>query len=191
MTENKPNSEVKNTAANGQNTSPDKNAATKAGAENSDSVKETLNKVKDTAGQAVSQVAGKAQEKASELLGDQKTNLAAGINTIAESVRHIGEDLQNGGEKNQVAAFAGQYGSSLADQIEKVSHYVEGKDFREIARDAEQFARRNPAVFVGGAFALGLLTARIFKSSGRANGHRQLKVSEKKTSSETAAVQAS
>ena len=34
-----------------------------------------------------------------------------------------------------------------------------------MARDAESYARRNPAVFLGSAFVLGILAARFFKSS--------------------------
>ena len=127
-----------------------------------------MNQAKDAAGQAATQVVGQAKEKASSLLGEQKTNLAAGINTVADSIRQIGENLQggDGGEKNQIAALAGKYGDSLAGQIEKISHYVEDKNFGELAHDAEHFARRNPALFVGGAFALGILAARFLKSSG-------------------------
>lgn len=200
MAENKPKEETKNTAPgntenNQENQATNKAATEKPGAAAGDSIKETINKAKDTAGQAATQVAGKAQEKATAILGEQKSNLAAGIGSIADSVRHIGEDLQDGGdgEKNQIAAFAGQYGDSLAEQIERVSHYVEDKDFREIARDAEQFARRKPALFVGGAFVLGILAARIFKSSGagRTDGNRQLSGSREETNSAKAAVQTS
>jgi len=186
MAEDKPNLESETSAAANEKTSG------KEREEQTGSIKDTINKAKETAGHAAAQVAGKAQEKAVELIDGQKINLAAGITMIAESVRHIGEDLQKrSGEENQAAAFAGQYGDSLAGQIERLSHYVEDKDFREIARDAEQLARRNPTLFVGGAFALGILAARIFKSSGRNGGKRQLKSSVKETPAENAAVQAS
>lgn len=172
MEEKKLNSEAENSAAA-------KRATEKSEAESSNSVKEMMDKAKETAGQAATQVVGQAKEKASSLLGEQKTNLAAGINTVADSIRQIGENLQDGdgsGEKNQIAAFAGKYGDSLAEQVEKISHYVEDKDFGELARDAEQFARRNPALFVGGAFALGILAARFLKSSGSRQkvGNRRL-----------------
>lgn len=168
-------------------------ATEKNSANSGDSIKDTLNKAKETAGQAAAQVGGKVQEKAAELVDMQKTNLAAGITAVAESVRHIGENLQTADEKNQIAAFAGQYGDTLAEQIERFSHYVEDKDFREIARDAEQFARRNPTLFVGGAFVLGILAARIFKSSGSgtANGRRRLSGSREEKPLEKMAGQAS
>jgi hypothetical protein len=44
-----------------------------------------------------------------------------------------------------------------------------------MVRDAERFARRNPAAFIGGAFVLGLALARFLKSSGEgSHGERSL-----------------
>lgn len=186
-------SDSENAASNAAETSPEDKAAKKTEANDGDSVKDTLNKAKEAAGQAAAQVGGKVQEKAAELVDLQKSNLAAGITAVADSVRHIGENLQNTGEENQIAAFAGKYGDTLAEQIEKLSHYVEGKDLREIASDAERLARRNPTLFVGGAFVLGILAARILKSSGsgRANGKRHLTNLREEKPPEKMAVQAS
>ncbi len=181
--------------ASGETAAAVKPMAERTAAGSGESIKETLNQAKDAAGQAATQVVGQAKEKASSLLGEQKTNLAAGINTVADSIRQIGENLQggDGGEKNQIAALAGKYGDSLAGQVEKISHYVEDKNFGELARDAEHFARRNPAVFVGGAFALGILAARFLKSSGsqRTNGNQLSGNSNGKKALNRTAVQAS
>lgn len=206
MEDSKQTSQTKNTPAGstptnyGQTTtgtaSAAKSADEKPNTEIGDSVKETLNKAKDAAGQAATEVVGQAKEKASSLIGEQKNHLAAGIGTVADSIREIGENLQHetaGGETNQVAAFAGKYGGSLAEQVEKISQYVEDRDLGELARDAEQFARRNPTLFVGGAFALGILAARFLKSStSRRTGEgKQLSKSAGKTGSKNIAVQAS
>ena len=113
--------------------------------------------------EAVSQV----KDKASSVIDEQKTSIASGVASVADSVRQIGESLGNSGENNQVAALAGKYGDNIASQIEKFAGYLDEKELRELARDVEQFARRNPLLFVGGAFALGVLAARFLKSSGR------------------------
>jgi hypothetical protein len=42
----------------------------------------------------------------------------------------------------------------------------------ELIGDVEQFARRSPALFLGGAFALGVLAARFVKSSSAAANPR-------------------
>ncbi|MDQ2747102.1 MAG: hypothetical protein M3T96_07580 [Acidobacteriota bacterium] len=130
------------------------------------SAKEAVNKAKDAAAETATNVVGQAKEKASSLIGEQKDNVAAGIGAVADSIRKIGEDMRGDDDKpNQIAAFAAQYGDSLAAQVENFSRYIEDRDFTELKRDAESLARRNPTLFVGGAFALGVLAARFLKSS--------------------------
>jgi uncharacterized protein YjbJ (UPF0337 family) len=137
-----------------------------------DSAKDTLGTVKESAGAVANQAIGQAKEKAGSVIGEQKANLASGITSVADSIRQVGENLSGSNENNQVAALAGKYGESLAGQIEKFSSYIDEKDFRELMRDVEQFARRNPLLFVGSAFTLGVMAARFLKSSGQGQASR-------------------
>jgi hypothetical protein len=57
-----------------------------------------------------------------------------------------------------------------ADQIDSFSRSLREKDVNELLDDAQQLARRQPALFIGGAFVLGLIGARFFKSSAQSNG---------------------
>ncbi len=140
-----------------------------------DTAKDTLNQVKDSAGTVATEAIGQVKDKASSVLDEQKTNLASSAASVAESIRKVGENLGNSGENNQVAAIAGKYGENIATQIEKFSSYIDEKELKELVRDVEQFARRNPLLFVGGAFTLGIFAARFLKSSGRKqNAGRQL-----------------
>lgn len=116
---------------------------------------------KETAGQAY----GKVTEQASSQIVTQKDNLARGLGSVADGIRQMGESLRGGEQKTPIADVAAKYGDSLANQVEQVSNYLEKKDLRELVRDIEVFARRNPAVFIGGAFALGVAAARFLKSS--------------------------
>ncbi len=125
---------------------------------------DTYNRAKNSTEKIVGQAIGKVKETATSIVDEQRTGLAAGITGIAETVRQIGENL-NHDKENQIAALAGGYGNNLADQIEKISGYVEDREITEIINDVETFARRNPALFVGAAFALGVLAARFLKSS--------------------------
>lgn len=148
----------------------DKTASTTAGAAAAGGVKETVKnlyeKAKDSsAGQTAGEVYGQAKDKAANVLDEKKSDLASGLTSVADSLRQTSDNLQTGGEKNQVANLTAKYGTSLADQVEKLSGYLDNKDLRGMLRDLETFARRNPAVFLGGAFALGFLAARFLKSS--------------------------
>ncbi|HXH70984.1 MAG TPA: hypothetical protein VNI60_11700 [Pyrinomonadaceae bacterium] len=123
--------------------------------------KEMLQQAKETAGQAYEKVT----EQASSQIATQKDNLARGLSSVADGIRQMGENLRGGEQQTPIAGITAKYGDSLARQVEQVSGYLEKKDFRELFKDVEVFARRNPAVFIGGAFALGIAAARFLKSS--------------------------
>ena len=57
------------------------------------------------------------------------------------------------------------YIDKAADQIDNWSRRLRDKDIDELMSDVQRLARRQPAVFISSAFALGLVGARFFKSS--------------------------
>ncbi len=69
--------------------------------------------------------------------------------------------------RNRDTAFAADYADQLADRVEQLTSYVRNRNIGELAGDVEQLARREPALFFGGAFAVGLVVGRFLKSSGR------------------------
>jgi hypothetical protein len=126
-----------------------------------DSAQGLIDKAKDTAGQAY----GMAAEKAAEKLDEQKAVVTSSLASVADSIKQVGETLRETDEQTGVTEITAKYGDRLAGQIEQISNYFETNDLRGIVRDVEDFARKNPAVFIGGAFALGILAARFLKSS--------------------------
>lgn len=122
--------------------------------------KDVIQQAKDTAGQAYEKVT----EQASSQIVTQKDNLAHGLSSVADGIRQMGENLRGSDQKTPIAGLTAKYGDSLANQVEQVSKYLEKKDLRDLVKDIEVFARRNPAVFIGGAFALGIAAARFLKS---------------------------
>lgn len=147
-----------------------------AGASQNASTQGSAGKDNESNDNIAGQALGQVKDKAASVIGEQKTNLATGINTVADSIRQIGENLRTGDENNQIASLVGKYGDNLAGRVEKLSSYIDDKELSELVRDVETFARRNPALFVGGAFALGVVAARFLKSSRQtAATNRQLK----------------
>lgn len=130
-----------------------------------DSAKETAKGLYDQAKNTAGQAFGAATKRATEVLDEQKGTVAGGLTTVADSIKQVGENLNTAQEPNKITETAAKYTNSLAEQIENISGYFERKDVRDMVRDVETFARRNPAYFVGGAFALGFLAARFLKSS--------------------------
>jgi hypothetical protein len=105
-------------------------------------------------------IVGRVREQATAQLDSQKTKATDGLGTVADAVRHTTRHLREG-QHDTVARYAEQ----AADQIDRLSRRLRDKDIGELMNDAQQLARRQPALFVGGAFALGLLGARFLKSS--------------------------
>jgi hypothetical protein len=130
-----------------------------------EAAKETAKGFYDQAKSTVGQAYGAATKRATEVLDEQKGTVADGLTTVADTIKQVGENLNTAEEPNKITETAAKYTNSLAEQIENVSGYFERKDVREMVRDVENFARRYPAYFIGGAVALGFLAARFLKSS--------------------------
>jgi hypothetical protein len=102
------------------------------------------------------------KQRATAQLDTQKTRATDGLSVIASAVRRTTEQLRN--EQHESIA---EYVDRAADQIDHFSAGLRDKDVNELLQDARQFARRQPALFIGGSFAVGLLAARFLKSSQR------------------------
>jgi len=84
---------------------------------------------------------------------------------VADTVRRVTGTLNQTHEDTGVARYAAQYTDTAAKKLDDVARYLEGADVKQMARDLQSYARRNPAVFFGSAFTLGILAARFLKSS--------------------------
>jgi len=100
------------------------------------------------------------RERASSQLNSQKDRATEGIGSAAQAVRQSTHQLRD--QRHESVA---RYVESAADQLERLSQRLKQKDVGELLEDAQRLARRQPALFIGGAFALGLLGSRFLKSS--------------------------
>lgn len=116
----------------------------------------TTNTVADTATGLMDRV----RERAAAQLSTQKDRATDGLGSVAEAVRHSTRHLR----ENKQEAIAG-YVEKAADQIDRFSAQLRDRDVSEIVDDVQRFARRQPAIFVASAFALGIVGARFLKSS--------------------------
>lgn len=142
--------------------------AAKQGAGHGDAVEKTDDKAvtfmeiaKSTAGDAYDAVA----EKASSAINDRKSDLSVGLVGVADTVRRVAGAFKDGDSKNSVTEYASTYSDTAAEKLEQAAEYIETSDLKRLSRDVQSFARRNPAIFLGAAFAAGVLAARFIKSS--------------------------
>ena len=115
---------------------------------------------KETAGEAYDVVTDKAATK----LEEQKSTLTDGLSTVADTIRQAGDALGNPQNKSGLTDTAAKYTDTAAEKIEQAAKYFEQRDVKQMVRDVEGYARRNPAVFIGAAFAVGVLLARFMKA---------------------------
>jgi glucan phosphorylase len=121
---------------------------------------EMVGKVTGEVREQAKQTLDKAQDQAMSMVSSRKEEAASQLDSIAHAFRETSTHLRNQ-NNDQIA----RYTENLADQVERVAGYIHNGDVNQFLSDAEDLARRQPELFLGGAFTLGLLAARFFKSS--------------------------
>jgi hypothetical protein len=116
----------------------------------------------DGAKQAGVDVAAGAKSTAEKRLSGGKERAAESLGSVAAALRQTGETL-----RNEDAGGLTDYVVKAADRIEAASGYLKERDLKDVVTDVSNFARREPALFLGGAFILGLAGGRFLKSSHR------------------------
>jgi hypothetical protein len=107
-----------------------------------------------------SDAAGQARKTAESQLAGGKDRAVEGLENVADVLRDAGEHLREK-EENALPDYIVQ----AADQVDLMARYLRRHTLGQVFSDVEQYARREPALFLGGAFVLGLFGGRFLKSS--------------------------
>ncbi|HEX2142375.1 MAG TPA: hypothetical protein VHK28_08925 [Candidatus Limnocylindria bacterium] len=119
------------------------------------------------AGKAASDVVDSAKSTATERANMQKERVASGIQQVAEAIHRVSGELRV--DQPAVASVA----DTAAQQAERIGSFLRESDVNQLVRNTEDFARRQPLIFYGGAFAIGLLASRFLKAgASQQNGGR-------------------
>ncbi len=116
-------------------------------------------------------IVDRVKESAAAQLTTQKNRGTDALGQVANAVRSSTQKLR----EEQHDTIAG-YVDKAAEQIDTWSRRLREKDIDELMSDVQRLARRQPAVFIGSAFALGLVGSRFFKSSRKQ--HRYIDTGE-------------
>jgi hypothetical protein len=120
------------------------------------------------AGESVSHLAERATDLGIQQADRGRESAANGIEQVAQSIRRVSTDMQT--DQPQIADVA----MTAADQAEKVAQYLRETDARQLIGNIEDVARRQPLLFLGGAFLLGVAASRFIKAAGGlSDGHGQ------------------
>ncbi len=90
-----------------------------------------------------------------------KVRASRDVAGVADALRHASGLLRT----DEPGAVT-HYVDRVAEGADRVSGYLRDRSIREVAGDVGNFARREPAIFVGSAFVVGLMAGRFLKSSG-------------------------
>jgi hypothetical protein len=101
-------------------------------------------------------------------IDDQKARASDTLGDFAGAVRGMTQPLRDGGQ-TQIA----DYVNKAADGIERWASELRQQDLEDAMRAVQQFARRQPAMFLGLAFGAGLVAARFLKSSSETGRTRR------------------
>ncbi len=112
------------------------------------------------------QLASSAQDQATERV---KSGFMSGKRRAADTLQDVARALRTSSEQlnENAPGGTGRYVEQVADQVQRFADFIENAEPGELVQRTESFARRQPAVILGGAFALGLIGARFLKSSRR------------------------
>jgi hypothetical protein len=111
-------------------------------------------------------VLDRVKQNATAQLSQQKDRGIDALGSVAQAVRSTTQRLRD--DKHETIA---NYVDQAADHVDSWSRQLKEKNVDELVTDVQRLARRQPAIFIGSAFALGVIGARFLKSSrGDDNG---------------------
>jgi len=118
-------------------------------------------------GTTASDVLGGVKQRVTSRVDEQKNRAADGLGGIADVFRNASNELRN---ENETLA---SYVDMASDQMKRFADQIRQKGVADMLDDVHGFARRRPALFIGGAFLIGLGIARFLKASADRNAMRQ------------------
>lgn len=136
---------------------------------------ETAQQIKGDVQAQVGEVAGEAKQQATELMSQakeqattaftkQQEQAVGGLGSLADALRQTAKQLKEGDDGAQ--AGIGQFVEDAADRLAQSADFLRDKEPAQLLHDVQDFARKQPMAFVGAAFGIGLVAARLMKSGG-------------------------
>jgi hypothetical protein len=101
-----------------------------------------------------------ARQQATSQIGMQQQRLAGTLNTVATALHDASREM-----RKQDEGPIAEYVDTAANQVEHFANMLREQDLEQLMTTTAQFARRQPALFLGAAFALGFAATRFIKSS--------------------------
>lgn len=119
---------------------------------------------KERVRQTADEVKDAAQHQVEGLFNQQKEAAAEQAEKLSTVFRKMAEEF----DAQDQSYFSG-YANNIARCTDSLSQRLREKDLASLMVQVQEYSRRQPAVFIGGAVAAGFLLARFLRSSNRQN----------------------
>ena len=129
-----------------------------------DGVTRTAKENASQLGEAAVSVASSAKGKVEGAVTERKSLGADYMELLAQATSRAANEFES--ELPQAAHYIRQ----AAEQIQGVADTVREKDVRQLVGEVQDFARRQPTLFFGGAVLLGFAALRFLKSAPPSGG---------------------
>ncbi len=100
------------------------------------------------------------KQRGRTVLERQKHNLAETLHHVCEALRAASGKLKE--ENNEGVA---EYTEALSERLDEAADYVDEVPVEDMLSNIERFARRQPHIFLGGMFLVGMAAARFLKAA--------------------------
>jgi hypothetical protein len=125
--------------------------------------RDTMQQAKDTVRNVASQVREDAAGAARSGYRNTANRTAETLGTVAQTLRSSTEQLH---AQHQGEAIA-RYIERASDQAQRFAEYLRNAEPDQVVNEVRNFARRQPTLFLGGAFMMGLVASRFLRASER------------------------
>ncbi len=115
----------------------------------------------EQAKQESQRLAEKVKAEGQSMLADRKRAAADEIGGVADALRRASHEMRQQEHPPMITPYAEQ----AAESLERFSANLRERDLNALVRKTEDFARRQPGIFLGGAVVTGFLLARFMRSS--------------------------
>ena len=130
---------------------------TESGAGIRDRAREVVGQAKERAAETIESRFDSTKSRAAETL----SGVAAAFKTSSDSLRGQNEGASRAIER-------------AAEGVERFASYLSEANVDDVVESVHEFARRQPAAFIGGAFALGFLASRFIKATSDDGARRRI-----------------
>lgn len=124
----------------------------------SDAESRARNVAEETRGEA-ERIAREATAAGRDIMDRQRASLASEIDAIVKALKKTADALHDEHQDS-----IGDYAKRAADGLSHFAHDLRDKDVGTLVQRVNDYARRQPGIFLGGAVATGFVLSRFLKS---------------------------